>query len=141
MKLSRLLHARETLVRQAGLANLAFAYQTLERFAARIARARLTGKVNLQPADPDDDRYWATLTALTGSQAALEEHFTEEDLTDVADAIAYATGRGTFDLVFHLDDFGEIFLRPLRAALEQAGITIDAPQPDPVEEHSSNENS
>jgi hypothetical protein len=108
--------------------------------AARAARARLVGKVNLKPADPDEDRYWATLTALEGSQSRIEEHFTEEDLTDVSDAIAFATGRETFDLLFNLEDFSDIFLGPLRAALEQAGVTIDAPLRPTIEEHSSNEN-
>lgn len=130
MKLTQLLRAREALQRQTALANLAFAYQTLDAFAGRIARARLIGRVNLKPAAPDDERYWATLTALDGSQAVIEEHFADEDLMDLADAIAFATGREDFDVTFSLEEFAENFLPPLRHALEQAGIVIDvATQP------------
>lgn len=125
MKLSQLLNARPTLNRQANLANLAFAYETLADFATRVARARLTGRVNLKPVDPHAERYWATLTALEGSQAVIEEHFTDEDLTDAADAIAYATGRPSFDLTFRIEDFADHFLVPLRNALEQSGIVVD----------------
>jgi hypothetical protein len=139
MKLSQLLKARETLVRQAGLANLAFAYRTLGEFATRIARARLVGQVNLKTADPDADRYWATLTALEGSQSVIEEHFTEEELTDFTDAIAYATARDSFDLTFEIQNFAENFLVPLRAVLEQAGIEVDAGQPG-IEQPTSNGN-
>ena len=127
MKLTQLLRAREALQRQTALANLAFAYQTLDAFAGRIARARLIGRVNLKPAAPDEDRYWATLTALDGSQAVIEEHFADEDLMDLADAIAYATGREDFDITFSLEEFADNFLPPLRHALEQAAIVVDLP--------------
>ncbi len=127
MKLTQLLRARETLLRQTALANLAFAYETLDAFAGRVARARLTGTVNLKPADPTEDRYWATLTALEGNQSVIEEHFTEEDLTDVADAIAFASGRPEFDLTFALEEFTDRFLVPLRHGLEQSGIAVDLP--------------
>ena len=132
MKLNELLEAREALQRQASLANLAFAYDTLREFADRIARARLKGEVNLKSADPDADRYWATLTANGGSQAMIEEHFTEEDLSDFADAISYATGHEDFEATFPIQDFPQAFLAPLRTALEQAGIVFDA-EPVPVE--------
>lgn len=125
MKLTQLLKARDALVRQAALANLAFAYETLDTFATRISRAQLTGQVHLKTADPDAERYWGTLTALEGSQAVIEEHFTEENLTDVTDAIAYATGRNDFELTFEIEDFADIFLAPLRHALEQSGIEVD----------------
>lgn len=126
MKLSQLLNARQLLLRQAGLANLAFAYHLLSRVATRLHRARLTGRVRLQSADPDADRYWATLTALDGRQSLIEEHFTDEDLNDLADALAFATNRDELDLTFDLEDFASDFVAPLRTALEQAGITVDA---------------
>lgn len=138
MKLTQLLRGREALLRQTALANLAFAYQTLDAFAGRIARARLVGRVNLKPAAPDEDRYWATLTALEGSQAVIEEHFSDEDLMDFADAVAYATGRENFDVTFPLEDFAENFLPPLRHALEQAGIAID-PSPRDLERPALND--
>lgn len=125
MTISQLLKARDALVRQASLANLAFAYEVLGDFADRITRAGLVGEVNLKTADPDAERYWSTLTAFEGSQSVIEEHFTEENLTDITDAIAYATGRDTFDLKFQIEDFADIFLTPLRHALEQSGIAID----------------
>lgn len=138
MKLSQLLNARDALNRRAQLANLAFAYETLAAIAHRIARARLSGRVTLRPIDPEADRYWATLTALEGSQAAIEEHFTEEDLSDLADAIAYATGRSGLEFTFEISAFSDIFLDPLRHSLEQAGIEIDRaiPQLD-TPEHAS----
>lgn len=125
MKLSQLLNSRDALSRRAQLANLAFAYETLAAMAHRIARARLVGRVALKPVDPEADRYWATLTALETSQAAIEEHFTEEDLTDLADAIAYVTGRPGLEFTFEISAFSDIFLEPLRHSLEQAGIEID----------------
>lgn len=129
MKLSQLLKARDALNRRAQLANLAFAYETLATVALRVARARLVGRVTLKPVDPDADRYWATLTALEGSQAAIEEHFTEEDITDLADAIAYATGRPAFEFTFEISAFADIFLEPLRHSLEQSGIDVDRALP------------
>ena len=47
-KLSTLLTQRQALLRQARLANLAFAYTTLMEFAHRIARAQLSGRVTLK---------------------------------------------------------------------------------------------
>ena len=64
MKLSKLLATRQRLLRQTQLANLAYAYPTLRRFAVRIGNANLSGLVKLRPADPEDESYWATLTAL-----------------------------------------------------------------------------
>lgn len=132
LKFNELLDARESLQRQAGLANLAFAYETLREFASRIARAQLKGQVNLKSADSDEDRYWATLTMLEGNQSLIEEHFTEEDLTDFADAISYATGHEDFEATFALQDFPQAFLAPLRNALEQAGVIMDI-EPVPAE--------
>ena len=132
MRFNELLDAREALQRQASMANLAFAYETLREFAQRIARARLKGEVNLKSADPDADRYWATLTALHGRQSLIEEHFTEENLTDFADAISYATGHDDFEATFSIEDFPQAFLAPLRSALEQSGIVMDD-EPLPVE--------
>jgi hypothetical protein len=131
-KLNELLEARESLQRQASLANLAFAYDTLREFAARIARAGLKGQVMLQSADPDAERYWATLKALEGNQSLIEEHFTEEDLTDFADAIAFATGHEDFEATFPIHGFPQAFLAPLRTALEQAGVVMDD-EPDTAE--------
>ena len=136
IRFNELLDARESLQRQASLANLSFAYETLREFARRIRVAQLKGQVKLKSADPDADRYWATLTAVHGSQSMLEEHFTEEDLSDFADAISYATGHEDFEATFLIEDFPRAFLAPLRSALEQAGIVMDI-EPLPLEKRNS----
>lgn len=125
MKLSSLLAQRRALLQQARLANLAFAFERLSEFNRRIIRARLGGDVRLQQAAPGADRYWASLTALQGSQSVIEEHFTDDDLMDLADVLAYATGENDLDLTFRVEELGDRFLAPLRGRLEQAGIAID----------------
>jgi hypothetical protein len=133
MKLSLLLTLRPALLRQARLSNLAFAYWKLSDFAGRIARARLQGEINLKQATPDTGRYWASLTALEGNQSVIEEHFSDEDLMDFADAIALTTGESNLDLTFRIEQLSEKFLAPLRLKLEQGGIVIE-PDSHPVEE-------
>lgn len=125
MKLSSLLAQRQALLRQTRLANLAFAYDRLGDFARRIACARLRGEVRLQQAAPGADRYWASLTALEGNQSVIEEHFTDDDLMDLGDVIAYATGDNEIDLAFRIEELADRFLAPLRGQLEQAGVAID----------------
>src|SRR5688572_19122978 len=83
-KLSQLLAQRPGLLRQVRLANLAFAYQSLNDFAARIARVGLHGRVTLKPVDPDAESYCVTLTALDTNQSLIEEHFSDEDLVLLA---------------------------------------------------------
>ena len=51
MNVSRLLSQRNALLRQARLANLAYAYHRLSEFGARIERAHLEGEVTLQLVD------------------------------------------------------------------------------------------
>lgn len=127
MKLSKLLSQRPALLRQVRLANLAFAYQALVDFAARVDRAALCGAVSLKPADPNAERYCATLTALECNQSLIEEHFTDDDLMLLADVIAFATGHPGFEVKFHLDDLEEDFIAPLRAELERAGVAVETP--------------
>ena len=124
-KLSTLLTRRQALLRQARLANLAFAYARLGEFGKRIARAQLTGGVTVRHAAPHADRYWASLTALEGSQSVIEEHFADEDLMDLADVLAFITGSDALDISFRLEELEEIFLVPLRVELEREGIVID----------------
>jgi hypothetical protein len=131
MKLSILLAQRSALLRQARLANLAFAYEALAKFAARIARAQLRGAVLLKSAAPDQERYCATLTALEGSQAVLDEHFTDEDVMELADVVAFLRGNLAADDAFRLEEVAERLLAPLRAELERAGIAIDEPAEQP----------
>jgi hypothetical protein len=125
-KLSTLLNRREALLQQARLANLAFAYKTLSDFADRIARAGLKGRVTLQHASADVERYWASLTAIDGNQSVIEEHFSDADIMDLADVIAFTTRSDDLDLTFRLEEAAETFLVPMRAELGRAGIAIDS---------------
>ncbi|MEO6244041.1 MAG: hypothetical protein ABIQ12_01290 [Opitutaceae bacterium] len=124
-KLSTLLAQRPALLRQARLANLASAYEALDACAERIARARLTGRVTLSAAAPEVGRYLASLVALDGRQSIIEEHFTDEALLDLADLIALARGEPTTEVTFCIEELGELFLAPLRTALEREGVVID----------------
>lgn len=126
-KLSTLLSRRPTLLRQARLANLAFAYATLQKFSARIVRARLSGRVTLKHAAPQAERYWASLTALDHNQSVIEEHFSDEDLMELADVTAFVTGNDALDITFALEDLGDVFLLPIRVELEREGVIIDRP--------------
>ena len=125
MRLSKLLQQREVLLRQAHLANLAFAHERLGDFAARIARGRLRGPVSLKRADDDAGRPWPTLTALLGHQSVIEEHFSDEDIIDLADVIGYALDVPEGDVVFDLAEVQARFQQPVRQALLEAGVQID----------------
>lgn len=127
MKLSFLLAQRPTLLRQARLANLAFAHERLTGFARRIACAQLRGEVRLQPPAQGSERFWAALIALEGAQSVIEEHFTDEDIMDLTDVIAYASGENERELTFRIEELADQFLRPLRAQLEDAGVQLDLP--------------
>jgi hypothetical protein len=127
-KLSTLLSRRPALLRQARLANLAFAYATLLDFQSRFRRAQLGGRVSLKPAAPHADRYWPTLTALESSQSVIEEHFTEDDLMELADVLAFVTGNEALDITFALEDLSDLFILPLREALERERVIIDRPE-------------
>ena len=125
MKLSTLLSLQPRLLQQARLANLACAHATLSRLAERVRRAGLRGLVMLSQPDATQDRNWAVLTALEGSQAQLEEFFTDEDLMDFADSVAYARGVSGLALRFRLEEMETDFVRPLEVALRRAGVTLD----------------
>lgn len=132
MKLSKLLATRQSILRQAHLATLAYAFATSHRLAARVTNAKLQGPVRLQPADPREERYWPTLTALEGNQSVLEEHFSDEDLVDLADAAVLALETEFTEFTFQLEELAEKVVTPLRAELDEAGVTLDLdekPQP------------
>jgi hypothetical protein len=124
--LSKLLAHRQAVLQQARLANLAFAFATLDRFASRVARAGIRGVVTLKPANPDEERYLATLTPHAGSQSVIEEHFTDEDLLELADVLGFASGDAETEVTFAVEDIDEAFVAPLRLELEREGIRIDA---------------
>ncbi len=129
MKLSQLLQQREALLRRLQVANLAFVYSRLGRLAVRITGAGLRGPVRLQPADPAVERYWPVLTALEGSPSVIEEHFTDEDVLELADLVSFLTGEGWEETSFRLEDMTAIFLTPLKHQLERAGVEFDAGTP------------
>lgn len=132
-KLSTLLSRRLALLHKARVANLAFAYATLQNFVTRIRRAQLSGRVILKPVAPQAERYLAALAAWDINQSVIEEHFSDEDIMELADVLAFVTGSDAHDLAFALEDVDELFLLPLRTALESEGIIIDRPSA-PLEE-------
>jgi hypothetical protein len=129
MKLSQLLLQREALLRQARLSNLAYAYSQLGQLVKRLGEAQLRGLVRLQQADSAVDRAWPTLTAMSGNQSVIEEHFTDENVLDLASFIAFITGETGMEITFQLEDMGEQFIAPLERELERAGVVIDPHQP------------
>lgn len=128
MKFSQLLNQRDVLLRQARLANVAFAYEWLRTFAARVRRAGLQGGVTLRDGDPAAGLPWPTLTAETGSQAVIEEHFLEEDIVELADIVAFLNdGKRPEELSFQLEDIGEHVIPGLRRELAEAGVLPNGP--------------
>ena len=127
MNFHQLLHQRDALLRQARLANVAYAYQRLGEFSARIQRARLHGVVAVRPGDPEGAQPWPGLAALEGSQAVIEEHFLDEELVEFTDILAFlGEDLGCDGLEFRLEEIAGSFLPRLRRELESAGI---APPP------------
>lgn len=146
MKISKLLDSHRVLLQQARLANLAQAFLTLRRFAERVRRSRLGGLVQLRQPDAAEERLWASLTALEGSQAVIEEHFTDEELMEFADAVAFLHETNALDVTFRLEHLAALFVQPLEAELRRCGVEFDleaevaarvphpqnAPQPSPL---------
>lgn len=125
MNYHQLLFHRAALLQQARLANLAFAWQRLDHWAQRIARARLQGAVTLRFADPAGDRPWPVLLARSGSQAVLEEHFTDEDIVELADMLAFlADDPRAAELNFRLEELANRFLPAIQQELAEAGVVV-----------------
>jgi len=131
MKISELLATHRALLEQTRLANLAQAYATLRRLAERVRRTGLCGLVNLRQPNAAEERFWASLTALEGSQSVLEEHFRDEELMELADAVAFARGLTNLDLTFRLEAMTALFVVPLEFALDQAGVSLDLEPEEP----------
>lgn len=129
MKLSKLLHQREALLRQTRLANLAYAYRRLGDFAARVTHAGLHGKVCLSPADPATERYWPVLKAVEQNQSVIDEHFTDEDILELEELLFFVTGKDDADTIFQLETIEARFMRPLRRQLLRAGISLEQEAP------------
>ena len=124
MNLSQLLASRPALLRQAALANAAFAYAVLRALGRRIETARLHGPVRLLAVDPAVERYAPQLIALAGSQSVLDEHFDESDLVRLADALAFASPGPVNEFEFFLETMFARFSPPLRSALQAAGVEL-----------------
>jgi len=130
MEIDHLLRQRSALLRRTRLANVAYAHAELGAFAGRIARGNLRGEVTLQPADPAAGRAWPSLVAETGSQAVLDEHFLDEDLLDLLDLLAFATGSAPGNAFrFRLEQLDETFRSVLRRELRTAGIEVPGEAP------------
>lgn len=124
MNLSQLLASRPALLRQAALANAAFAYAVLRGLGRRVETNRLGGLVRLLAVDPAAERYAPQLIALSGSQAVLDEHFDEADLVRLADALVFASPTPATDFDFRLEDMFPRYAPPLRSALQAAGVEL-----------------
>jgi hypothetical protein len=126
MNFHQLILNRTALLRQARLANLAFAWQRLDAFATRIARAHLHGQVTLQLADPDADRPWPVLLALEGNQSVIEEYFLDEEIAELADILVFLSENNQVaEFTFHLEELASHFLPGLKHELEKAGIHVE----------------
>ena len=126
MKFIQLLHQRDALIRQARLANVAFAYQRLRDFTTRISHAGLRGAVTLRGGDPAGELPWPELVAEEFSQSAIEEHFLDEDVIELADILSYLHDTSHLgSLSFRLQDLGPRYLPRLRHELETAHVAPD----------------
>lgn len=125
MNFQDLLDDRESLVRQARLANVAFAWQRLADFAARVERAGLRGRAVLVTADPPTDGRWPALNPWSASPAVVAEHFTDEDVVELADVLAFAGVEPVDGEVrFCFEELAERFIPPLREELQRGGVTV-----------------
>ena len=125
MKTSKLLATHHAIIQQARLANCAQAYITLRRFAERVRRARLSGSVNLRQPKATEGRFWASLTALEGNQSVLDEHFSDEEIMEFADAVAFARDNSELDSTFRLEAMRVEFVTPLETTLKQSSVVLD----------------
>lgn len=122
MKFSQLLQQRDALLRQARLANVAFAHEWLRSFVDRGTKAGLQGSFVLRDGDLADGLPWPTLTAVTSSQSVVEEHFLEEDVVELADILAFVDGARSSDRQIRLEEIRQSILPALRRELEEAGV-------------------
>jgi hypothetical protein len=103
----------------------------LQRFLRRITAANLHGLVRLCAAEPTQERYWPTLTALEGSQAVIEEHFDDHDIVELVDAVAFASGGEFESMEFNIEQLSEEFVHPVRQMLDHSGVVFDNEQHQP----------
>ena len=130
MKFDDLLNYRDELVRHARLANVAYAYQWLTDFSARIAQSGLRGEVMLRGADAEGNPRRPVMLAEDFSQAVVQEHFLDEEIAELADVLAFVhNGSLIIELKFRLEEIGPRFLPALRRELEESEIFPGEPAP------------
>jgi hypothetical protein len=130
MKIHDLLLQRDALLRHARLANLGFAHHRLTEFGTRINRAHLHGPVTLSLPDPSVERLWPVLLALEGNQSVIEEHFTDEDIGELADILVFLhEGEGTTEFAFPIEELAGRYLPGLHRELSAAGISLEREAP------------
>lgn len=128
MKFQDLLYRRDELIREARLANVAYAYQWIGDFAARIAQSGLRGEVTLLGPNPEEERLQPILRAENFSQSVIEEHFLNEEIAELAAVLAFAYGAGMVaEVRFKLEDVGPHVLPRLRLELEASGVQLEEP--------------
>lgn len=128
MNFSELLQHREALLRQARLANLAFAFARLSEYAQRISRAGLRGPVTLHEPEPEAERFWPTLVAHRGNQSVIDEHFVDEDVEELDEILLFLEDQGfDVDYTFDLETMPHRYLPALQRELEKAGVRLPAP--------------
>jgi hypothetical protein len=130
MKLSSLLANRNAIIRQAYLANAAHAYCTLDQLARRVDRACLSGRVKLRHANEEEERWHPLLLALQSNQSLIEEHFSDRDIVELADSIAFVDTEDRAEVEFRLEDLAD-WMVPLKSVLDEAGVEIDVNAADP----------
>lgn len=136
MNFRQLLQRRTLLLRQARLANLAFAHARLALYAHRLGAAAVEGPLTLHPVDPAAGRYCPALVAHAASQAVIDEYFLDEDVVDLAGVLAFLEAEGfSVDWTFNRDEIVHRWLPRLRFELESAGVV--PPPLNPTEEGSS----
>ena len=128
MKFDDLLNYRDELVRHARLANVAYAYQWLTDFRARIAQSGLRGEVMLRGADAEGHPRRPVLRAVDFSQAVVQEHFLDEEIAELAGVLAFThNGSLIIELKFRLEEIAARFLPALRRELEESEVFPEEP--------------
>lgn len=128
MKFDDLLNYRDELVRHARLANVAYAYQWLSDFGARLAASGLKGEVELRAADAEGNPRRPSLGAVDFSQSVVEEHFLDAEIAELAEVLAFVhNGSVVVALKFRLEEVAARFLPALRRELEESDIFPEEP--------------
>ncbi|HWA29389.1 MAG TPA: hypothetical protein VG734_27310 [Lacunisphaera sp.] len=98
------------------VAKLAYAYQQMGKYAARITRAGLRGEVILRGPDPTSDYPPPVMLACGFNQSVLDEHFLPEDIAELHAVLAYLQSETAVAFRFRLEDIGAVYLPAFRLA-------------------------